>query len=193
MNINKEIKRKIILNKIAYSFKLMSLISIIFIFISALYFHSMTYMLLSALIAITSIVIGLLSENESDKMDYTISEILYFMSLSEKNKKQGIKLLVSKKSVEDLLYNMESIKKVTITNDWLIENINKKQIQKLLKNKSFVDYLKTIEYKKVKQYIEDQIKIMEFESKNGDYKYFINYLEEKKLIKIEEKIKILQI
>jgi len=193
MNINQEIKRKIILSKIAFPFKLMSVISIIFMCISGLYFHSMTYMLFSALIAITSMVIGLLSENESDKIDYTISEILYFMSLSEKNKKQGIELLISKKSVEDLLNNMDSIKKITITNDWLIENINKKQIQKLLKNKSFVDYLKTIEYEKVKQYIEDQIKIMEFESKNGDYKYFINYLEEKKLIKIEEKIKILQI
>ncbi len=193
MNINQEIKRKIILSKIAFPFKLFFFTSIIFVFVSTFYFNSIIYLLFSGLIGITCGLISILSENESAKMDYTIPEILYFMSLSEKNKKQGIKILVSKKSVEDLLDNMESIKKVTINNDWLIENINKKQIQKLLKNKSFVDYLKTIEYEKVNKYIEDQIKIMEFESKNGDYKYFIKYLEEKKLIKIEEKIKILQI
>lgn len=94
--------------------------------------------------------------------------------------------------IEDILLNIESIKKVTNTNDWLIENINKKEISKLLKKKEFIDYLRTIEYEKTKKYIEEQIKIMEFESKNGDYKYFIEYLEEKKLIRIEEKIKILQ-
>lgn len=192
MSIIKEIKKYILCQNIVNITIPAFCVSVFCMFVSMFNFN-IKYFILSIIVFIILGVVGMISEQYIKVKRYQISEILYFMSQSEKNKKQGIKLLISQNSILDLIENMEVIQKVTENNDWIIENIDKKQINTLLKSKIFVDYLKTLEYEKVKKYIDDSINIMDYESKDGDYKYFIKYLEEKKLIKIEDKIKILQI
>lgn len=127
MSIIKEIKKYILLNKLLWITMLIMLLNLINI-IYLMLINNIDYVSLSLLFLFISYSVGYILNEFIKNRSFNISETLYFMSISEKNKKQGIKLLISNNSIIDLLENMEVIQKVTENNYWLIENINKKQI-----------------------------------------------------------------
>lgn len=181
----KKIKKDIILNKVIQPLITFLLFNILLDFILLLIIQK-EYMLYVAIFNIILLGIsGIYYAVNKDKR-LSISEILLFISHSKENEKNGINYLIRNYCVQELLNNIENINKIIKNSGWLLENIDEELILIGLKNESFIEYLKTIEYNMIEKYLNKQIKLMEFEKKDGEYKYFIKYLEKEYIIKQEK-------
>lgn len=181
----KKIKKDIILNKVIQPLITFLLFNILLDFILLLIIQK-EYMLYVAIFNIILLGISGIYYSVNKDKRLRISEILLFISHSKENEKNGINYLIRNYCVQELLNNIENINKIIKNSGWLLENIDEELILIGLKNESFIEYLKTVEYNTIEKYLNKQIKLMEFERKDSEYKYFIKYLEKEYIIKEEK-------